>query len=113
MEISIWVISALGLAATLPEALRVYRKYGLLLAGVIWLLMGVAFWLYAWTIVNGFSKTLPVNLVVLYLLLVITAPATLAIFIGRRYNVSVGVFLGGILVPLTYFIYAMTAYGLN
>jgi hypothetical protein len=110
MQISVWVGAALGLAATVPEALRIYRKYGPLLAGVIWLLMGIAFWIYAWAIVNGFKKTLPVYLIVTYFLLVVAAPATLAIFIGRKYNVSGGVFLGAMLLPLTYFIYVMIAW---
>ncbi|MFT4158890.1 hypothetical protein [Shinella sp.] len=111
MPMVVWAVTILGLVATFPEALRVYRKYGPLLAGVIWLLLVAIIWVYALAIMMGFETTLPTYLIVTHLLLVVAAPAALAIHMGRKYNMSVGVFMGGMLLPLTFVVQAMLSFG--
>lgn len=111
MQTVVWAVAALGLAATFPEALRVYRKYGLLLAGVIWLLLGAIIWVYARAIMIGFENPIPTYLMVTHLLLVAAAPAAFATFMGQRYNLSVGVFMGGLLLPLTFAVQLMLYFG--
>lgn len=107
----VWTAAAMGLAASFPEALRVYRKYGLLLAGVIWLLLGAIIWMYARVIVVGFENPIPTYLMVTHLLLVAAAPAALAIFMGRKYNLSAGVVMGGLLLSLTFVLQVMLYFG--
>lgn len=111
MQITVWAVTILGLMATFPEALCVYRKYGPLLAGVIWLVLVAIIWVYAFAIMMGLETPLPTYLIITHLLLVIAAPVVLAIHMGRKYNMSVGVFMGGMLLPLTFAIQAMLYFG--
>ncbi|MDP9589485.1 UNVERIFIED_ORG: hypothetical protein J2W19_002036 [Shinella zoogloeoides] len=105
MEISIWVISALGLAATSPEALRVYRKYGLVLAIAVWPALTAIVSLWAFLTIEFYWDSQPttnhVFIIVCHLLLIVIAPAIAALFVTRRYNFSCGVLAGGSLLTVT------------
>ncbi len=60
---------------------------------------------------TGLETPLPASLIVTHLLLVVAAPAALAIHMGRKYNMSVGVFMGGMLLPLTFVVQVMLSFG--
>ncbi|WP_119255559.1 hypothetical protein [Shinella zoogloeoides] len=105
MPVVAWAGLALGLVATFTEARRIHRKYGLLLASVVWLLLAgtIATWLFCVTVnnYNFGSPRLPVFFHVYHFLLIVVAPVALAVMLGRKFNASAGIFTGGVVLACT------------
>lgn len=112
MQITLWIAAILGFLATFPEVLRVYRKYGLVLAIAVWPALAAVVSLWAFLTIEFYreSHTATNNLffTVYHLLFVVIAPAIVAIFVARRYNFSAGLLAGGSLLTVTaLFFFAM------
>lgn len=119
MQITLWIAAVLGFLATFPEVLRVYRKYGLVLAIAVWPALAAVIALWAFLTIEFYreSHTATNNLffTVYHLLFVVVAPAIVTISITRRYNFSAGLLAGGSLLTVTalfFFAMALGAGGL-
>ncbi len=105
MQITLWIAAILGFLATFPEVLRVYRKYGLVLAIAVWPALAAVVALWAFLTIEFYRDSQPttnhVFIIVCHLLLIVIAPAIAALFVTRRYNFSCGVLAGGSLLIVT------------
>ena len=101
-----------GLLATFPEARRLYHRHGVLLAGLIWPLLSaiVAAWVFAAT-AGDYATHIPFYFHAWHLLMIVAAPAATAIVLGRKYNVSAGVVIGGVLLACTFFFWVSMLFG--
>jgi len=100
---------------TFPETRRLHRRYGLLLAGAIWPLLSaiVAGWVFCTTTnhYNFGSPRLPIYFHAWHLLMIIVAPVAVAVLLGRQYNLSAGIFAGGVLLTCTFLFWVLMLLG--
>jgi len=111
----VWAGLALGLVAIFAEARRIHRKYGLLLAAVVWLLLSatIAIWVFCVTVnnYNFGSPRLPVFFHVYHLLMIVAAPVAVAVVLGRKFNASAGIFAGGVVLGCTFIFWFSMLFG--
>lgn len=115
MPLIAWLGLALGFVLTFAEARRLYRRYGLLVAGAIWPLLSaiVASWVFCATVnhYNFGSPRLPIYFHAWHLLMIIVGPVAVAALFGRKYNLSAGIFAGGVVLACTFFFWVSMLFG--
>ncbi len=115
MPLVAWAGIALGLLVTVPEAWRLHRRYGILLAGLAWPFLSaiVAAWVFAATVnhYNFGSPHIPIYFHVWHLVMIVAAPAVAAVVLGRKYTFSAGIIVGGALLAFTFFFWVSMLFG--
>ncbi|RFZ87991.1 hypothetical protein D0Y60_09030 [Shinella sp. WSJ-2] len=101
-----------GLLATFPEARRLYRRHGILLAGLIWPVLSaiVAAWIFAAT-VNDQTSPVPPYFHAWHGVMIVVAPVAVTVILARKYNVSAGVVGGGIVLACTFSFWVSMLFG--
>lgn len=112
MQIVAFAGLAIGLLATFPEARRLYRRHGILLTGLVWPVLSaiVAAWIIA-TTVNKYTSPVPAYFHAWHALMIVMAPAAIAVIFGRKYNFSAGIVAGGILLAGAFFFWVSMLFG--
>lgn len=115
MPTVMWGAMAFGVLSTFPEARRLHRDSGILLAGLIWPILSaaVAAWVVAATAnhYNFGTPHLPIYFHAWHLLLIVVAPVAVATVLGRKYNFSAGIIAGGVLLACTFYFWFSMLFG--
>lgn len=109
----------MGLAVSFPEARRVYRKYGPMLASAIWPTLSAVIALWAFLAIEFHRDPTPLVspafFTTYHLLLIVLAPVVVTILVGRKHNLSAGILAGGAMLfatTLLFFALGLPAGGL-